>query len=39
MYGDKEEMRQYLPERYNAKTELTADVPAPGPLNFDLKSK
>jgi hypothetical protein len=39
MYGDKEEVRQYVPEKYNTQTELTADVSSPGPVNFDLKSK
>jgi hypothetical protein len=38
MYGEKEMERQYIPDRYNAKTELTADVPGSGPINFDLKS-
>jgi hypothetical protein len=39
MYGDKEEMRQYIPEKYNNKSELTADVTGPATLNYDLKSK
>ncbi len=39
MDGAKEEVRQYIPEKYNAKSELTAEVPPSGPVNFDLKSK
>ena len=39
MYGDKEEVRQYLPEKYNSKSELSADITGPNSsLNFDLKS-
>ncbi|MBN9120591.1 MAG: hypothetical protein J0I06_15800 [Planctomycetes bacterium] len=39
MEGAKEEVRQYIPDKYNTQTELKADIPAPAPLNFDLKSK
>jgi hypothetical protein len=40
MDGKTEEVRQYIPDKYNAKTELTADITGPNPsLNFDLKSK
>ena len=39
MFGAKEEVRQYIPERYNAKTELKAKVPASGSLDFALKPK
>jgi hypothetical protein len=39
MYGEKEELREYIPEKYNAKTELKADVPPPASLDFNLKSK
>lgn len=37
MYGEKEAVRQYLPAQYNAKSELTADIPPSGPLEFKLK--
>jgi hypothetical protein len=37
--GETEIHQQYIPARYNEKTELTADVPPAGPLNFTLKSK
>ena len=37
MDGAKEEVRQYIPDKYNTNTELKADVPASGPVNFDLK--
>jgi hypothetical protein len=37
MYGEKEMERQYIPERYNAKSELTAEVPGSGKTDFDLK--
>jgi hypothetical protein len=37
MYGETEETRQYLPARYNAKTELEAEVSrSSSPLNFEL---
>jgi hypothetical protein len=39
MYGEKEEVRQYIPGRYNATSELTANVPATDPLDFPLKSR
>lgn len=39
MYGEKEEERQYLPERYNFKSELEADVTSSTPLKFELNSK
>ncbi|QEL14252.1 hypothetical protein [Limnoglobus roseus] len=39
MNGEKEEVREYIPEKYNTKTELKADVPSTGPVDFSLKSK
>jgi hypothetical protein len=40
MYGDSEELRQYVPDKFNTKSELKADINAPNPaLDFDLKSK
>jgi hypothetical protein len=40
MDGAKEEVRSYIPEKYNAKTELKAEVPSPtSPLDFKLTSK
>jgi hypothetical protein len=38
MDGAKEEVRQYVPEKYNASTELKADVPASGAMDFKLSS-
>lgn len=39
MDGAKEEVREYIPERYNSKTELKADVSGSTTLDFTLKSK
>ena len=38
MNGATEEVREFIPKRYNSASELTADVPGPDPLNFDLKT-
>ena len=37
--GETQEMRQFIPERYNVKTELKRDVTAAAEMDFDLKSK
>ena len=39
MYGEKEEVRQYIPNRYNAETTLEATVSAPATMDFKLESK
>lgn len=39
MNGEKEEVRQYLPTRYNSNSELTAEVPGSGPLDFPLTTQ
>jgi hypothetical protein len=40
MDGATEEVRQYIPVKYNAETELTKDITATNPsIDFDLKSK
>jgi hypothetical protein len=39
MEGAKEEVRQYIPEKFNTQTELSTDVPGSSPLDFNLKSK
>jgi len=39
MDGAKEEVQQYIPDRYNVKTELKADVPGQNPHNFTLEEK
>jgi hypothetical protein len=38
MYGKTEEMRDYIPSKYNANTELKADITGSTKLDFDLKS-
>jgi hypothetical protein len=38
MDGATEEVRSYIPERYNTKTELKADVTKTAKLDFELKS-
>lgn len=37
--GETQEMRQFIPERYNVKSELTRDVRGPSTMDFELKSK
>ena len=39
MNGAKEEVRQYLPTRYNFETELRADITQATTLDYKLKSK
>jgi len=39
MMGAKEEMQQYIPDRYNAKSKLTVDVGAVKEFPFALTSK
>lgn len=39
MYGKTEEMRDYIPSKYNSDTELKADITGPSKLNFELKSE
>jgi hypothetical protein len=39
MNGQKEEVRQYLPTRYNVETELRANITQATTLDFPLKSK
>jgi hypothetical protein len=39
MYGEKEEVRQYIPGRYNSETTLEATVSAPATMDFKLESK
>lgn len=39
MNGEKEEVRQYIPENYNTETELQADLPSAGSVDFTLRSK
>lgn len=39
MEGERELVQQYLPNKYNVKSELSADVPSKDPVPFDLKSK
>ena len=39
MMGAKEEARQYIPDQYNAKSKLTADVGAVKEFPFTLTSK
>ena len=39
MDGAKEEVRQYLPTRYNFETELRADITQATTLDYQLKSK
>jgi hypothetical protein len=39
MNGGKEEVRQYLPTRYNFETELRADITQATTLDYQLKSK
>jgi hypothetical protein len=39
MDGATEEVRQYLPARYNTQTELTATVPAAAKVDFELKGQ
>jgi len=39
MDGATEEVQSYIPARYNTQTELRAEVPAAGKVNFDLKSQ
>jgi hypothetical protein len=38
MYGKTEEMRNYVPARYNTDTELKADITSSITLDFNLKS-
>jgi hypothetical protein len=38
MYGKTGEMRDYIPSKYNADTELKADISGPAKLDFELKS-
>ncbi len=37
--GESELMRHYIPARYNAQTELSADITGPAELQFPLKSR
>jgi hypothetical protein len=37
--GETELHQEYIPEKYNAKTELSADISGAKEQNFDLKSK
>jgi len=37
-YGHKEEMRSYIPNKYNASTTLEANITGPANLDYDLKS-
>jgi hypothetical protein len=39
MYGKTEEMRDYIPSKYNANTELKAEITRSIKLDFDLKSE
>ena|ERR1022692_332838 len=39
MYGKTEEVRDYIPAKYNADTVLKEEITGPKELNFDLKSK
>jgi hypothetical protein len=39
MNGATEEVQQYLPARYNTKTELKADITNSTPLDFNLESE
>ena len=39
IYGEKVQLQQYLPDKYNGNSTLTAEIPAAGPVDFDLKSK
>jgi hypothetical protein len=39
MGGAKEEVQQYLPTRYNSKTELEADITRSTPLDFNLEAE
>jgi len=39
MNGAKEEVQQYLPARYNSKTELKADITSSTTLDFNLGSE
>jgi hypothetical protein len=39
MYGEKVQLQQYIPEKYNVNSDLSAEIPAAGPVDFDLKSK
>jgi hypothetical protein len=39
MYGEKVQLQQYIPEKYNVNSTLAAEIPAAGPVDFDLKSK
>ena len=38
MYGKSEEIRAYIPSKYNSKTELTVDITGRTSRDFDLKS-
>jgi hypothetical protein len=38
MDGATEEVQSYIPARYNTQTELRAEVPAAGKVDFELKS-
>lgn len=38
MYGEKVQLQQYIPEKYNVNSTLTAEIPSTGPVDFDLKS-
>lgn len=38
MDGATEEVRQYLPDRYNSKTELKQEITATAKIDFELKS-
>lgn len=37
MDGATEEVRQYLPDRYNTKTDLKREITAPTKMDFELK--
>jgi len=39
LHGETEMMRNFIPEKYNEHSELTAEVAGPKELNFELKSK
>lgn len=39
MYGNREEVRQFLPAKYNTKSTLTADIHGPTDLDFALHTK
>jgi hypothetical protein len=39
MDGAKEEVRSYIPDKYNVQSGLRAEIPSPAPLDFKLTSK